>query len=201
MRRQLFVAKERNFVVRRQLDQQKQKAKDVLETAQRSNNCSWTQNFTHAAHTPTVQTQITNIPNVPTKIRPGNVYVGSIHGLPSGTPTSTLLESNPGGPTRTPTRTRTATSMPSRLVRRQQRVDQYQQQRVNQGHGEPTGVPSTNPSALVSIQRELQMNKKYTVIRNTVLIPCTKRKLPASVRVHFSTSTTPPVHETRSIRH
>ena len=46
------------------------------------------------------------------------------------------------------------------------------------------------------------MNKKYTVIRNTVLIPCTKRKLPVSVRVHFSTTTTTPrVPETRSIRH
>ena len=46
------------------------------------------------------------------------------------------------------------------------------------------------------------MNKSYTVVKNTVLISCTKRKLPASVWVHFSTtSTTPTVPETRSIRH
>ena len=48
--------------------------------------------------------------------------------------------------------------------------------------------------------RKLQTNKKYVVIRNTVLIPCTKRKLPATVRVHFST-TTPIEPATRSIRH
>ena len=48
--------------------------------------------------------------------------------------------------------------------------------------------------------RKLQANKKYVVVRNTVLIPCTKRKLPATVRVHFST-TTPVVPATRSIRH
>ena len=41
-----------------------------------------------------------------------------------------------------------------------------------------------------SYSRKLQMNKKYTVIKNTVLIPCTKKKLPASVRVHFSTTST-----------
>ena len=107
---------------------------------------------------------------------------------PTHTPTCTHT------PTRAPTRTPT-TSVPSRLVRRQQRVEQYQQQRVNQG------VPSTIPSAFISVQRELQMNKKYTVVRNTVLIPCKKRKLPASVRVRFSTSSTPTVPESRSIRH
>ena len=117
----------KNFVVRRQLDQQKAKERNGSETvqrnnnqtAQRSDNQSWTQidsRITRAARTPTVRTQITvqtNFPNVPTKIRPENVYVDSILGLPTGTPTST------------------PTSVPSRLVRRQQRVDQYQRQRVN----------------------------------------------------------------------
>ena len=47
------------------------------------------------------------------------------------------------------------------------------------------------------------MNKKHAIIYNTVLIPCTRRKLPASVQAHFSmtTATTPTVPETRSIRH
>ena len=50
----------------------------------------------------------------------------------------------------------------------------------------------------------LQMNKKYTMVRNTVLIPCTKRKLPALVQVHFntaSTTTTVPVQSTRHQSH
>ena len=51
--------------------------------------------------------------------------------------------------------------------------------------------------------QKLAPNKKYTVIRHTVLIPCKKRKFPATVRVHFSTTTTttPAVPASRSIQH
>ena len=119
--------------MRCQLYQQKAKERNVSEKAQRSDNQSWTQidpRITRVARTPTVQT---NFPNVRMKNRPGNVYMDSILGLPTGMPTSvpSRLDSIPGVPTRTPTRTRTPTSVPSRLVRRQQRVDQYQRQRVN----------------------------------------------------------------------
>ena len=61
-----------------------------------------------------------------------------------------------------------------------------------------------------SCSRKLQIHKGYTVIKHTVLIPCKPRKLPASIRVHFSTPTTtttttttstPAVPVTRSIHH
>ena len=74
-------------------------------------------------------------------------------------------------------------------------------------------VQDSNPPAVhvlhllksnTNCSRKLQNNKKYIVIRHGVLIPCTKKKLPASVRVHFSTATTtttPTVTVTRLIRH
>ena len=65
-------------------------------------------------------------------------------------------------------------------------------------------IDNNNPKPILrsfsATSQKLQTNKKYVVIRNTVLIPCTKRKLQATVRVHFST-TTPVEPATRSIRH
>ena len=68
----------------------------------------------------------------------------------------------------------------------------------NQSRKQPTSDIDPQVASVVhpptyninSYSRKLQMNKKYTVIKNTVLIPCTKKKLPASVRVHFSTTST-----------
>ena len=51
--------------------------------------------------------------------------------------------------------------------------------------------PTNNPlSTCNNTSQKLQNNTKYVVIKSTVLIPCTKRNLPASVHVHFSTTTT-----------
>ena len=64
----------------------------------------------------------------------------------------------------------------------------------------PTNNPLSTGNATL---QKLQNNKKYVVTKSTVLIPCTKRKLPASVQVHFSTMTTsaPTVPVTRLFWH
>ena len=54
-----------------------------------------------------------------------------------------------------------------------------------------TQIPLNNIKSETS--RNLQSNKKYTVVKNTVLIPCTKRKLPVTVQAHFYTTTSSPV--------